>query len=76
MPEVFEMPGTGGWSNGADNWKLYTLQWPLVEKPYLWPLKAGKHTIRVTNIGGGGLNLDYIVIAAPFLEGSKKGFEK
>jgi len=74
--KVMEMPGTGGWSNGADNWKLYTLKWPLVEKPYLWKLKAGKHKLRLTNIGGGGLNLDYIVIAAPFMEATKKGFEK
>lgn len=71
-----EMPGTGGWSNGADNWKFYTLQWPLIEKPCFVFLKAGKHRLRVENVSGGGLNLDYVLLAAPFMEVTREGVEK
>ncbi len=71
-----EMPGTGGWSNGADNWKLYHLKWPLIGKPFFVFLKAGKRRLRVENVSGGGLNLDYILFAAPFLDVRKDLVEK
>jgi hypothetical protein len=28
-------------------------------------LRQGENTIRMTNVGGGGLNVDYIVVADP-----------
>lgn len=71
-----EMPGTGGWSNGADNWKLYRLDWPLIDKPCFVELKAGKHRLRVENVSGGGLNLDYLIIAAPFMAVTTEAVEK
>lgn len=72
-----EMPGTGGWSNGADNWQFYTLSWELVGKPYLIFLKGGKHTLRIENVtGDSGLNLDYILLTAPFMQPTRQNFEK
>jgi hypothetical protein len=59
------MPGTGGWSNGTDNWQFFTLQWPLLGKPFLIHLTKGPHRVRLNNVSGGGLNLDYLLIAAP-----------
>lgn len=73
---AFELAGTGGWSNGADNWRLHTIAWPLVGKPFLVDLKEGKNKIRLTNIGGGGVNLDYVVVVAPFAKHTKKTLEK
>jgi len=43
----FELPGTGGWSNSADNWQYYTLAWPKLEDPFLVKLTAGRHTLRL-----------------------------
>ncbi len=74
--EAMEVAGTGGWSNGADNWRLFTIEWPLVNKPFLVKLNAGKNTIRLNNVGGGGVNLDYIAITAPFAEPTKDNLEK
>lgn len=72
-----ELPGTGGWSNGADNWELYTLRWPELDKPALVYLKAGRHRLRLENpVGDEGVNLDYIVIAAPFMTVQRKAIEK
>ena len=71
-----EMPGTGGWSNGADNWKLYTLGWPLIGEPYLVLLTKGEHRLRLENVSGGGLNLDYVLFVPAFVEVSRGMVEK
>ncbi|MBN1670574.1 MAG: heparinase II/III family protein [Kiritimatiellae bacterium] len=73
---AIELPGTGGWSNGTDNWRLHTVLWPLVDKPFLVHLKPGPHTVRLTNVSGGGVNLDYIVLAAPFAEITRQTVEQ
>jgi len=66
--EAIELDGTGGWSNGADNWRLHVMTWPRIETPALVHLTQGKHTLRMTNISGdNGVNLDYIVLAHPEL---------
>jgi hypothetical protein len=71
-----EMPGTGGWSNGADNWQYYAFSWPVIGEPFLVKLAAGKHTLRLENASGGGVNLDYIVIASTDTEVSRELVEK
>lgn len=72
----FELPGTGGWSNGADNWQYYTLSWPGLEEAFLVKLTAGKHTLRLENSGGDGVNLDYIVFASHPTEVTRALVEK
>ncbi len=75
--QAIEMNGTGGWSNGADNWRMWRLEWPLLDdRPFLVHLTAGAHTIRVENVSGSGLNLDYIVLAAPEMEVTRERVEK
>lgn len=67
------MPNTGGWST----WRIDRLRWPdFLDKPYLVRLKAGQHTMRLENLSGGGVNLDYIVIAAPFIKVTTEMVEK
>jgi hypothetical protein len=72
----FELPGTGGWSNGADNWQYYALSWPGLDDPFLVKLTAGKHTLRLENSGGDGVNLDYVVFAAAATEVTRALVEK
>lgn len=60
--EVLTLLGTGGWSNGSDQWNLLPIALPGSEVPMLVRLEAGKHTIRLENKSGGGLNLDYLIL--------------
>lgn len=60
--EVLNLPGTGGWSSGADQWALLPIALPGSEVPMLVRLEAGKHTIRMENVSGGGMNVDYLVL--------------
>jgi hypothetical protein len=70
---TLELPNSGGWSS----WRLHTLRWPeFKNKPFLVKLKAGRHTLRLENASGGGVNLDYIVIAAPFLDLTTEAVEQ
>jgi len=71
-----EMAGTGGWSNGADNWRYFTLRWPRLDQPFLVRLTKGRHLLRLGNVSGGGLNLDYIVIAAPDMKTTREAVER
>jgi hypothetical protein len=59
------LPSTGGWSNGTDDWSIASANNPITEKPLLILLKKGKNTIRLTNTGEGGSNLDYLLITSP-----------
>lgn len=56
------LTGTGGWSNGADQWSLIPICLPESDTPMLVRLEQGEHVIRLENAGGGGVNLDYIVL--------------
>lgn len=58
-------PGTGGWANGSDDWRLYTASNPGTEEPLLIKLKKGKNLIRLTNLNGRGLNVNYLAITSP-----------
>jgi len=73
---AMRMDGTGGWSNGADNWKYYTVEWPLVGGPFLVHLTQGRHRLRLEGLGGDGLNLDYIVFAAQDMVVTREAVEK
>ncbi|NIA21377.1 MAG: carbohydrate-binding protein [Anaerolineaceae bacterium] len=58
-------PSTGGWANGSDDWRLFTVPNPVADHPLLVKLKKGKNIIRLTNLNGRGVNLDYLVIHSP-----------
>lgn len=59
------LPGTGGWANGSDDWRLFTAVNPDSEVPLLIKLKAGKNTIRLTNLNGRGINVNYVAVTSP-----------
>lgn len=61
--EVATLPGTGGWSNGADQWSLVPLALPGSSDALPVRLEKGSHAIRLVNSAGGGMNLDYVVLA-------------
>lgn len=61
----FRLPATGGYSNGTDDWRLFTAQDPITNAPLLVQFKAGKNTLRLTNANGLAANLDYLVISSP-----------
>jgi len=61
--EKISLIPTGGWSNDANDWKNLTI--PAANgSPALINLKAGEHTLTITNLGGdgqnGGANFDSI----------------
>jgi len=54
------LPGTGGYSQGADNWKV----WKLLDnarKPLQMHLTKGTHTLRISNLSGG-MALDFVLV--------------
>lgn len=59
----FTLPSTGGWSNGADQWSLVPICLPESETPMIVRLEKGKHVVRLESPAGGGLNVDYVVLA-------------
>lgn len=62
----FAFPATGGFANGSDDWRLLPIPDPEdADAPMTFKLNGGENAIRMTNIGGGGLNVDYLVIADP-----------
>jgi len=60
-----QLAATGGFSNGVDNWKLFTAQDPITSQPLLLKLKAGKNVLRLTNSNGLAANVDYLVVTSP-----------
>ena len=59
------LPGTGGWANGSDDWRLGPATNPVNGKPLLLKLKQGANLIRLVNTNGRGANLNYIAITSP-----------
>jgi len=53
--------GTGGWANENNDWNHLVVP-DLKGEPFVFSLKKGIHTIRMTNVDGRGLNLDNIVL--------------
>lgn len=51
-----------GWSNNKDDWKSHTFSDSDGKTPFRFYFKPGEHRIKMVNLEGGGVNLDYIVI--------------
>jgi len=68
----FRLPATGGYSNGNDDWRLFTAQDPITNAPLLVKFKAGKNTLRLTNNNGLSANLDYFVVSSPDLQPTRE----
>lgn len=69
------LPGTGGWSNGSDQWKLVSATLPGAEDPFIFRLEAGEHTLRLDS-PGGGLNLDYLALLPAQATATRSGIER
>ena len=59
------VPATGGWANDSDDWRLFTAADPTGDKPLLLKLKQGKNAVRLTNLNGRGINVDYLAVTSP-----------
>lgn len=69
-PMVF--PSTGGWANGSDDWRLYTATNPVNDKPLLVEFKQGKNVVRLTNMNGRGINVDYLAVTSPDVQPTRE----
>ncbi len=54
----FAFPSTTGWGNESQEWQNVLLA--RKNRPFIFALQPGEHTLRLTNFCGGGLNLDWI----------------
>jgi len=55
-------PATGGFGSETSNDWQHALARSVDGKPLAWALGAGRHTIRLTNVDGNGMNLDYLLL--------------
>ena len=63
---AFGLEPTGGFANGSDDWKLVAIPDPIdLGKPMTFKFEKGENTLRLANVQGGGVNVDYLVVAAP-----------
>lgn len=62
-PMIFS--STGGWSNGSDNWRLGTAMNPVNDQPLLLKFKKGRNVLRLTNMNGRGINVNYLALTSP-----------
>lgn len=62
-PMVF--PSTGGWSGGSDDWRIFTAENPVAKHPLLIKLKKGPNAVRLTNMNGRGINVNYVAVTSP-----------
>jgi hypothetical protein len=60
-----QLPTTGGYANGSDDWRIYTATNPTNGQPLLLKLKAGPNVIRLTNTNGRSANVNYLAITSP-----------
>ena len=58
-------PSTGGWANGSDDWRLFTAPNGISDQPLLVKLQQGKNVVRLTNLNGRGINVNYVVVTSP-----------
>lgn len=65
-------PATGGWANNSDDWRFFTAENEVVDRPLLVKLNAGENLIRLTNLNGKGVNVDYLVVFSPDVEISRE----
>lgn len=54
------LPTTGGFGSHASDWQHQTLS--TGRKPVALALTKGQHTVRMENVDGNGLNLDYLAL--------------
>ena len=57
------LPSTGGYSATTNDWAHQPLT-GADGKPRVFRLTAGEHTLKMTNVDGTGVNMDYIALAA------------
>jgi hypothetical protein len=57
----FVFPGTGGFSSSTSDWTHHLLRDEAGE-PVVLELAAGEHTLRMENVGGNGMNVDYLAL--------------
>jgi hypothetical protein len=57
----FSFPATGGFSSTTSDW-AHAIVREADGEPVLLELEAGEHTVRMTNLGGSGMNLDYLAL--------------
>ena len=55
---VFEIPASGGLGESSSDWQSYILE--RNSGKLFFPLKAGKVELKISNVDGSSLNLDYI----------------
>ena len=55
---VFEIPASGGLGESSSDWQSYILE--RNNGKLIFPLKAGKVELKISNADGSSLNLDYI----------------
>ncbi len=60
--EAMEFVGTGGFSNGRDDWRTFRVAGKDTTALVL-ELPAGKTTIRLENVDGNSLNLDWLILS-------------
>lgn len=71
--DAISFPSTNGWAN----WRFIRLRWPdFVDQPFLVKLEPGARRLRLENVNGGGVNLDYIAVAHPKVEITREALEK
>jgi len=63
--QAVSIPGTGGFSNSSDDWRLFTFPMPDARGALPVFFKAGENTLRLYNVGGGGVNMDYLLVTSP-----------
>ncbi len=62
-PIVQAFPGTGGFGGPDNDWAHFVVRDP-GQRWLGLELAAGEHTIKLTNVDGRGLNLDYLALVA------------
>ncbi|MGO8702403.1 MAG: heparinase II/III family protein [Candidatus Brocadiia bacterium] len=69
-PMIF--PSTGGWANGSDDWRLFTAVNPTNDKPLLLKFKQGKNVVRLMNLNGRGIDVDYVAVTSPDVKATRE----
>jgi hypothetical protein len=60
---VAEFSGTGGFSSAANDW-AHEIARDAEGDPVVLELPAGEHAVRMMNVDGKGMNVDYLLLAA------------
>ena len=66
------LPGTGGYANGSDDWRLFTAQNPVSGKPLLLKLNKGANVIRLMNSNNAAMNVNYLSITSPDVQPTRE----